>query len=730
MNPKTNNTIDEFQLFKSVLTYSIDNSNHESNRILELIGLNSKVFFENGLYCAREKSENQISKLINSSDGLIKVFGNPGTGKTTIVSKVLKAYETNSIIIKVDFKKIIEVEKQKFHDISELISFVETTTKNHLIGYCNDNDITRSDIIDFFIQTTNKKYKKHIKQNGIFNDTLSELKDYHARNNLKPKHSFIDWRSTWQPGDFYNDLWKKLYKTLASENLAYFLKNDENAIDNIIVFFDNIDSIFDDRIRDNFCNAIKKIQSKSSDSIITVVSLRSNNPSLKELKDNGTFKSEPIYLDYKEFLKKDFISDFENKYPNRKLTGKEEYFLYKKHYSIQNEAFANRILKARVNFIKAKLKKELLKVKLNDKLIDKLESLFFTLLKDNRLGPSSSDLSNYDRREGIELLVDFAKYLLHNKVNITTADFNQILLESHFYFWIAANNIVFDDSLQDIYEVVQSWKKNDEDSLGCSKDHLLLSLIANETDPASSDLDYDYSIKTTVSRIVKLFKFLQIKENEVKRIILRLYKKKDQKLGLIELSEFYGIDSIAHIDDELEIWLTPRGINYNMFSSLKFSYLLSILCKHNSKKSEYFWPNDPLNEAAFKMVLNFLKKLAVMHVFGLIKVKSCLNYTRPNRAKKYWYQFFDNHFCNSTSIRRKSTYNFNFSNLIRSHQAFIKKLINSNSNVEESLLIKIHGEYDVLKSRFETIVKELIEDTYTEKDLSNYFGIENRHNNV
>jgi len=723
MTKQKSKKIDEFQIFKSILTYSIDNSNHESNKVLELFGLNSKVFFKNGLYCERELSERKIYNLINSSDGLIKVFGNPGTGKTTIVSKVLSDYNFNSIIYKIDFKKIIEIEKEKFHEISELISYVERSIKDYLIGQCNTKNITRSEIIDFFINTKNEKFKKHINQNGKFNDALSELNDYYSRKNSSNKYSFNDWRQTWEPGDFYNKLWKEIYSTLTSENLAYFLKNYNSTIENIIIFFDNIDSIFDDKIRDNFCNAVKKIQSKSSDAIITIVSLRSNNPSLKELKDNGTFKSEPIYLDYKEFLKRDFIREFEQRNPERKLTGKEKYFLHKKHYSIQNEAFASRILKARVNFIKRKLEAVILNNILDIELVEKLEKLFFLLLKDNRIGPSSSDLSNYDRREGIELLVDFAQYLIENAVNIDSDDFNQYKLESHFYFWIASNNIIFDDSLQDIYEDLHSWKKNDGDRLGCSKDHLLLSLIANETDPASSDLDYEYSIKTTVQRIVNLFKFIQIKENEVKKIILRLYKKKDQKLGLIELSEFYGIESTSHIDDELEIWLTPRGINYNMFSSMKFSYLLSILCKHSKEHKKYFWPNDPLNEAAFDLVISFLKELAVLHINGLVKIKSCLNYTKPNRDSEYWFQFFDNHFCNTTSIRRKRLYNLNLSNLIRSHQAFIKKLLNSSTVIEESLLLKVHGKYDILKSRFETIVKSLIDNTYTSIDLDEHFEV-------
>ncbi len=715
--------LDEFQLFKSILTYSIDNSNHESNKSLEIIGLNSEVFFGSDLYCKRLKTEQHIKTLIDSSDGLIKIFGNPGTGKTTVISKVLSTYKINSIVHKVDFKKIIEVEKEKFHDINTLISYVEKSVKDFLIGKCSNAGISRTLILDFFLETKNEKCKSHILKNGQFNDLRSEILDQYYRHNIDKSKTFKDWRKTWEPGGFFDELWSKLYRSLLAENLAYYIKNSENRIENIAVFYDNIDSIFDDRIRDNFCNAVKKIQSKSSDSIITLVSLRTNNPSAQELKDNGTFKTEPVYLNYKEFLRKDFLKEIEKKYPNRKLTGKEEYFLYKKHYSIQNEIFANNILKARINFLKSKLPIISKKYDLDISLIEKLEELFFSLLDDKRLGPASSDLSNYDRREGIELLVEFSKYLLNNNVDLADPAYDKMVLESHFYFWIGENNIIFDDSLKDIFEVFQDWEKDSANIFGCSTDHLLLSLIANETDPSSENYEFEYSVKTKVSAIVNKLESIGIEENDVKKIILRLYKKKDQKLGLIELSEFYGIDSVKHINSEFEIWLTPRGINYNMFSSLKFSYLLSILCKHEKKNIKYFWPNDPLNKAAFELVIKFLQDVAIMHISGLLKIKEQVSYCKPNNQDDYWLKFFVMNFCNITSVRKKYKYYLNFSNIIRSHQAFIFKLINSNQEINDVDLMHYHGKYDILKSKFEVLVDKILENSQLPEDLESYFKI-------
>src|SRR5688572_13601474 len=101
---KTNQ--EKFKLFESILTYAVDENPDSAIRDCEEL-FSEKVFFEKA-YIERSKKEIELEEEILKDSDHTYFIGQPGTGKTTILRKVLNKIksERDALLFTFDFKKI------------------------------------------------------------------------------------------------------------------------------------------------------------------------------------------------------------------------------------------------------------------------------------------------------------------------------------------------------------------------------------------------------------------------------------------------------------------------------------------------------------------------------------------------------------------------------------------------------------------------------------------------
>ena len=716
------NKIDEHILFESVVTYSIDNSNHENNEILKSIDLNANTFYNSDLYKNRPFKEKKIKDAILSPSGTVKIVGKAGTGKTTVTTKVLREFSDEYLIQKFDIKRDKTIENPKFEQTNELGSYLDEVLLGYLNKVINNLNISRDCVLDYFL-TAKDKAEEHISKNSGFTNIQGRLIQQYQRQVKGTEISILDWISSIDYGTKLDTLINDLYETLAPENLAYFIINCTGKYKSAIIFWDNVDSIIDDKIRTTFFNSIDKYQNEKSDCISIVISFRSNNPSLQELTDVGSFMDKTIDMDLIEdtvepklyFLNEEEDDDDEKEFHEvdfSGLTQKQIYYLKRKVYSKKNEEFSLDILRKRVKFLFNQVK--LMQVSVDIDKLYQIKDLTFDFLRSKHLRTTTSAISNYDRRESLKILSGFINYLTENEYikyvqSLENPNNQMIIYESYFYFWLANNTLVFSNNIKNVLTEYKNWIGDPFSHNGCLTDMQLMNVILNSTDPAPNNMKE--ARKLTVSDVVKDFKNIGITRKQVLEAIFRIYKDKNKHLGFIELSRYYGIEAPKNIKDDDEIWLTPRGTNYVLYTNFKYTYIYSLL-----KKNGVFAKNfRPVSIESFKEVFAFLIGLGSMYAQGLSKIKSKLRLSFPNKDEKFWIEkYYSTRFCittppkNKTSIKQKYPY-LHFSNLINSHLKYMdllaKKKLDKQSKVDLSIPYK---NYVVLSSNFESIVDQIV----------------------
>ncbi len=709
------NKINEHILFESVMTYSIDNSNHENNEILKTINLNANTFYNSGIYKNRPLKEKKIRDAILSPSGAVKIIGKAGTGKTTVSTKVLREFGVEYLFQKFDIKKDKRIENPLYESESELGFYLDKVLLGYLNKTINKLNISRDKVLEYYLNSSNK-IEEHISKNSKFTAIEGKLIQQFHRQRKSSEVSIVDWIKKIKYKSDLDKLINDLYEALAPENLAYYLINGLGKYKSAIFFWDNVDSIIDDKIRTAFFNIIDKYQSEKSDCISIIISFRSNNPSLLELTDVGSFMDKTIDMDLieetidtdasKKVDKDKQINDFSG------LTQKQIYYLKRKSYSKRNEEFSLDILHKRVKFLFDRVKLNSIQVDLGK--LYEIKKLTFAFLHDKHLRITTSAISNYDRRESLKILARFINYLIENKYTkyIETIEYSanqMIIYESYFYYWLANNSLVFSNNIKNVFTEYNNWVRDDLNHNGCLSDMQLMNVVLNSTDPSPNNMQE--ARKLTVSGVIKEFKNIGIPRKEVLERIFRIYKDKNKHLGFIELSRYYGIESPNRIKDEDEIWLTPRGENYVLYTNFKYTYIYSLLKKNGALSKDF----RPVSIESFKEVFSFLVNLGAMYVQGLINIKNKLRVSFPNKDEKFWIdKYYSMRFCITSPSRNKNNFKqkypyLHFSNLINSHLKYMDLLAKKNLDVQSNVDLSIpYKNYIILSANFESIVDEII----------------------
>ncbi len=731
----------EIILIKSVLTYSIDNDDHENNEILKLLGLNANTFYRSKIYKRRLRKEQEIKNAIASPSGAIKIIGKAGTGKTTVTTKVLREFGEEYIAKKIDVKKLSGIEDPSLNSGAQLEIYLDSILLKHLLGIITDNDIVINDILGYYLESGGK-VKEHIRRNSSFTIIESKIKQLYLRKKRRKEvtGSLVKWFFDLEPNTnaYEYNLINELSSALLPENIVYFFRNKLNLIKGCIFFFDNVDSIVDDEVRLTFFNIIDKYQAKKSDCITIMVSFRSNNPSLIERTDFGSFNEIKINMDIindnendsedlvdneSEILnlsKKTFKEKIEeDELDLTGLTQKQIYYSKRKHNSKKNKRFALQLIHRRINYL---LHKNInLKNNFDFKRIRDISSLIFTFLKDKHLSLTTATVGNYDRRETLLIISDFIKHFYLNNLDkkilkLKTNRQRMIFYESHYYKWLGSKTTILPKNLKNIYSELKLWRRNQSTHSGCLFDLQLMNFILNNTDP--SDESVKDAKKLLVKDIYDVFANIGVDKARIRKGLFRLYKQDKKHLGLIEMSRFYGILSSENIDEDDEIWLTPRGESYIMYINLKYSYLQSLI--------EIDINYGLISKISLEKMFNTLLDIGNMYLNGLKNLKLKLKFSFPNKEKKFWIEYYSKKFTISTpsykEISIKNQYkNFHFINLINSHIKYISLIIQQNENELDKKLLEIaHGNYNIMISRFESILDDLVDDKEKSQNVINF----------
>src|SRR3989339_137524 len=325
---------------------------------------------------------------------------------------------------------------------------------------------------------------------------------------------------------------------------------------------------------------------------------------------------------------------------------------------INMKIYAEDILRKRIKFIDNINKKD------NEK--NTVDILYSEILKNKHIYVALFSLANYNRRNMFKYLGYFIKYLIND------------------------------------FEV-----KN----FGCSFVHLLLVLIYKLS--GSERYSYSYKYKTKIKNIIKKLKEIGYNsegdEDFVKNKIFDIIKCQEDYLGFVETSKFLKLKDPNDLDDNVEIWLTPRACYILEFLSLKFLFLLALCRKNEIKTSEgkifNYDDRNALSQHNIKFIIEFLVKMAIMHIEAMIKIKDALYPLK----KENWYNYYKRWFCINTLNNNQvdGDGDLLLLNIITSHIKFLnhqKKYKDYNEIINEALVNK----FKKLKIIYKNIIKDLI----------------------
>ncbi len=285
---------DEYNVIQSIMTYSIDDSNSQSNMILGDLGINAKLFFNSSLYKKRTHYEKKIYNALHILNGPTIVTGSAGSGKTTLVSKVLDSEPATTLSHKFDMKNNDEIKSKNFQDSASLDLYISGITKCYIVSVLKKKGIFISEMLYYFLRSEKDlKLEEHISRNSKFQDASYFLLSAYS-DSSENQNDLLSWLKGIDRTSIYFYDFELAYNSLLVENLAYYLVHYKKLYTNIVFFFDNVDSLHDRRLTLNFCHTVYTFQSRTSDSINIIATFRSSNPIVEEFTDDGTFPTDCI----------------------------------------------------------------------------------------------------------------------------------------------------------------------------------------------------------------------------------------------------------------------------------------------------------------------------------------------------------------------------------------------------------------------------------------------------
>jgi Cdc6-like AAA superfamily ATPase len=659
-----------YKIYQAILSYSIDEYVYKfpldpkNPTVWDSLNINEEIFFDS-LYVKRKIPEERIRNFLSVSYRPIVLYGYPGTGKTSIIHKIMydfqKVNKGKSITLFLDFKHDDSINREE-DDAVKLYEYIRTTITFKMKKKLFDEINEKLSKLILFLITTNLVNIENVK----LLDCRMRLKN--AYFNDEPNREFNNEEFTeWVTKSYYNktDFVYREIETLEieinniitlKEYLFYILYSLGNTV---FIIFDNIDNIFSYEKREILYQIFRSFAGSISNLAHCIICAREKtlvkDKFLKnDVLDRGSREQEYILIDYDEFLNKEKMDQYINFLKIQKFPITEKVVLEVKQF-FQEDAkkkFSDELFFKRMEYFNNILKTKNDVNKYFDlDFSEKVEYLYTELVEKSYIFPNLLDLCNNDRHYFLRHLSSFLFYLLDNIdfkyfKSISNKYDEAFYLENYFYGWIIYNDL-FNFTQYDIVNDFKLWKTKDPlqriSKNGCYFRHLLLVLIFNLTYGIRGLLNGERTIK--IGEVInKLAELGYSRETIIKEIFNFYFDRNREYYGYIELSKAESIHTEQDITSDLSIWLTPRAVCMIKFINNKYIYGIT-LCSTNQltcckKTILNLDMKRPITPEVIDLSIEYLYELAKMHLTGLYEIKNVLfqkyNEAWLNHYKKYY----------------------------------------------------------------------------------------------
>jgi len=699
-----------FNAFESVITYAIDNieGSDDVRIILNEIELNEETFYKE-IYVNRQ-SEESIFKHLDSSFTPLLVYGFPGTGKTSIISKAINDLKKSRKceLFKFDFKGEDNIVNYN-RNIKE---FHNTKLRTKIEKYLTKANIDDMQIVKYFFEERNTNYEMSIE----FEDYRRKL--FNEYRSTKSTLTFYEWFSHLCENKIIDkEEFNKLRKYLRNRDYLNFIsKNDISNPIKCIIFYDNLDNIISNKIRSDFHEYIREYSGIIGRFANIIITSRVKSIANTNLTDYGALYWHKEQIDYQEFIDKKLFSERENQLFEKKgyCDLHDQRLIRMDLESSAKEIFTKKIIEKRTNFLEKVIKEKELSYKIDNEKINSIKEIYNIILHNDHIHVALLELANHDRHWMFRFLFVFVMYLFNDlklKLEEIGDNFEErsYIIESYFYQWALYNDQI-NCSVYNIVKDTENWYKH-RTGFGCSLTYLLFAVIYNLTNQARSQ--FTYTSKTTLNEVIEKLLELGFSENHILSRIFDLYKKEDRYIGHIEISLDVSIEQYSDLKKEYQIWLTPKAVYLCEYLSLKFFFMTTLYknmrIKDFSDKTFDYNDKTPVTLGTIGTNLFYLCKIANMHLEALQFIK------RRLKNKKNWFTYYRCWFC----IRSESDYSdylsdLHLTNILRSHILFLRH--QSSINTHDFITDSIIQQYKLLENEYLKAVKSFVD----EKDCIKY----------
>lgn len=662
-----------------VLRYAVDDHlPHDSAPLLEKLQLSHETFYRE-MYVGRDAAEKRIIELIQLQSNAIIVVGPPGSGKTSTVTKVLRALssERMDLVFRIDFKSLYDRNPGATggswsEGAAKLVrEQVEIAISQYLLTRkVQDRTLLQTLMsrrgLRFGLSAEAEKLRKQIADKH-----LQELDAGKAPDSLR---------------EWYEDKLEAREEVIVSlaDQLARSLDPHEKLwaltrwIDSqgqikAIVCLDNTDSIGQPQVRSGIYRYIRTLQASIGDRARVLMTARPR--SLLETdwasSDYGAYQFDYVHIDTPRFwrnqIEKRVSGEIGLTADSALPTGRtttdinEEGLDFRPVFGEETSGniaqyspadFDRQVIQLRIEF----LRKRIGAVDGAEPFaVDALKKWFDHFLGLRNLRGAVAALSNLDRRLEVRALNRFAEYLgtflNHDELGADARIGSTI--DTCFYYWLRSDEELIDYRAYDPIADLRKWERSKASSLGCMLEHLILALIYNLQGYRRGKVASRASVQ--IRDILQYMNGIGVESAAVIATIRNLRNCNGLDPWMLEISRHRTSTSAADVDPEDEVALSPRACFILEYLSYKLTYLIALSDNRTLPASGggAGVPKTSIRARDIGALLETMCRMAEMHLSGLRRVRDSLTYassphdSRPRRRaqQKDWFQHYRQWFC-------------------------------------------------------------------------------------
>jgi len=621
-------------LLREIIAFDIDGAPKEE-LIKRAVSLSKDEFLEE-LYVPHP-NEDEIKDLLFTSDQISCVVGVKGSGKTTVISKLLhKNIPKGVAFIKINFDK----EAVNFDTPDSDWSVKEKwlrTSKKRLIA------LIRKKLFATYLRNYDEELEEFCRR-LMGEESITEMEAvYHdvrnhrieARNLMvrsKFKGKFEEFLFEEENADLTLYINKFMVKNLSLVQLFWFMY-DKKICDRIILVFDQVDSL-PNAFQPYYLHIAVELHQSLQEFVRCVIAIRKENihrPSQYSQGGNAIFMR-LVYIqksEEHEIVEKSAVEIGE---PDMELM--------------------ERILEQRTKLFD-KLGAIIPEASVVSKIVSITKKIYQTYLSEKFYR-----IANGSLRSMLDFHASFIEFILSEVEDLETLVRNQSddpdRLGSLFYRWlVTVGERTLAIKLYNPVEALSNWTTS---KIGCFPQYLILGFLYNRKhDP--SKRHYYYS---TVSEIVDELVILGYEEEEIISDIFKLHSFGQRPGQLIEMrsKELTGTISADSMSLGDHLWITPRGEESIESCSHKFFYVMEQINSRLKQTRDKFTFDDYVARD-----LKYITLVSKIHQEGLRRVRDIYEDIYGNG----WYDVYCQRFC----IKLAGKHRPQLSILIFSHLTFM-----------------------------------------------------------